>query len=133
MWGISLVTPAAAIPAPIRVAVALAIALAGIGVALSGVIGFRRAKTTVNPLKPETTTSLVTSGVYRFTRNPMYVGLAMALLALAVFFSSPAAVSGPLVFILYMTRFQIVPEERALSAMFGATYSTYRARVRRWL
>jgi protein-S-isoprenylcysteine O-methyltransferase Ste14 len=133
MWAISLATPVAALPAPIRVAAAFAIALAGIGVAISGVIGFRRAKTTVNPLKPETTTSLVTSGVYRFTRNPMYAGLAMTLLALAVFLSSPLALLGPLGFILYITRFQIVPEERVLAAMFGADYSAYRAKVRRWL
>jgi protein-S-isoprenylcysteine O-methyltransferase Ste14 len=133
MWGISLATPPAAIPALIRVVVAISIGLAGAGIAISGALAFRRAKTTVSPLKPETTSSLVTSGVYRLTRNPMYVGLALALLAWAVFLSSPLALFGPLVFILYMTRFQIVPEERALSSMFGTAYSTYQAKVRRWL
>jgi len=133
MWGISLATPPAARPALIRVVVAISIGLAGAGIAISGALAFRRAKTTVSPLKPETTSSLVTSGVYRLTRNPMYVGLALALLAWAVFVSSPLALFGPLVFILYMTRFQIVPEERALSSMFGTAYSTYQAKVRRWL
>jgi len=133
MWGISLVTPSVVVPTPIRVSVAIAIALAGIGIAISGALSFRRARTTVNPLKPETTSSLVTDGVYRFTRNPMYVGVAAVLLAWAVFLSSPLALLGPLVFILYIGRFQIVPEERVLSAMFGAAYSAYRAKVRRWI
>jgi len=120
-------------PSLIRITTVIAIALTGIGVALSGVIAFRHAKTTVNPLKPETASSIVTSGVFRFTRNPMYVGLALVLLAWAVFLSSPWASLGLPAFILYMNRFQIVPEERVLSRMFGTEYSAYRARVRRWL
>ena len=133
MWGISLTTATVEIPALIRAIAATAIALVGIGAAISGTVAFRRAKTTVNPLKPETTSSLVTDGIYRFTRNPMYVGLAVALLAWAVFVSSPLGFFGPLVFILYITRFQIIPEERVLSAMFGIAYSEYQSKVRRWL
>jgi protein-S-isoprenylcysteine O-methyltransferase Ste14 len=133
MWGISLATAIVEVPALVRAVAAIAIALVGIGTAISGTVAFRRAKTTVNPLKPETTSSLVTDGVYRFTRNPMYVGLAVVLLAWALFVSSPLAFLGPLVFILYITRFQIIPEERVLSAMFGTAYSEYQAKVRRWL
>jgi protein-S-isoprenylcysteine O-methyltransferase Ste14 len=133
MWGISLSAPFVVVTTAIRVSVAITIALAGFGIAISGALAFRRVRTTVSPLKPETTTSLVTAGVYRFTRNPMYVGVALILLAWAVFLSSPLALLGPLVFILYMGRFQIVPEERVLSAMFGAAYSAYRAKVRRWM
>ena len=133
MWGVSLAAPAAPLPLNIRVVAAIAIALAGVAVSIAGVAAFRSAKTTLNPLKPGTTSALVTSGVYRFTRNPMYVGLALGLLGWAVFLSSAWNLLGPLVFILYMTRFQIVPEERALSGIFGAAYSEYRARVRRWL
>ncbi len=133
MWGCSLATPLVDVPAHIRLVAAMAIALAGVATAISGVAAFRRAKTTVNPLKPETSTSLVTSGIYRFTRNPMYVGLALALLAWAVFLSSAWTLLGPLVFALYMNRFQIAPEERVLLGMFGAAYSAYQARVRRWL
>jgi len=133
MWGISLATPAAHLPANIRLVATIAIAFAGAATAIAGVVGVGRAKTTLNPLKPETTSSLVTSGVYRFTRNPMYLGLVLALLAWAAFLSSVWSLLGPLVFILYMTRFQIVPEERALSGIFGAAYSEYQAKVRRWL
>jgi protein-S-isoprenylcysteine O-methyltransferase Ste14 len=133
MWGISLATPSVDVSARIRLGAAIAIALAGAAVAIAGVAAFRRAKTTVNPLNPETSSSLVTSGVYRLTRNPMYVGIALALVAWAVFLSSGWALLGPLIFVLYMTRFQIVPEERVLSSMFGEAYAAYRARVRRWL
>ena len=133
MWGVSVATPGTPLPVKIRLVATIAIALAGVAIAIAGVAAFRRAKTTVHPLKPETSSSLVTSGVYRFTRNPMYVGLTFVLLAWAVFLSSAWSLLGPLVFILYMTRFQIVPEERVLSGIFGAAYSEYQAKVRRWL
>ena len=133
MWGISLVAPLFELPAFIRIGAAVTIALVGGGFSLAGVVSFRRARTTVNPMKPETTSSLVCSGVYRVTRNPMYVGLLFVLVAWAVFLSSAWALFGPLVFAFYMNRFQITPEERVLSAMFGTEYSAYKSRVRRWL
>jgi protein-S-isoprenylcysteine O-methyltransferase Ste14 len=133
MWGIARVTPAIEASARMRLIAAIVIALAGIATGVSGVTAFRRAKTTTNPLKPETSSSLVTSGIYRFTRNPMYVGLALVLLAWAVFLSSPWALLGIVVFVLYMNRFQIMPEERILAGMFGTAYSAYQGRVRRWL
>lgn len=133
MWGISLTAPPVEVPALVRVVAAIALALAGLGTAVSGVVALRRARTTTNPGKPETATSLVTSGVYRFTRNPMYVGLVLVLLAWAVFVSSALAFLGPLIFILYISRFQIVPEERMLSSLFGAAFSAYQGKVRRWL
>ena len=133
MWGISLVTPPLDVHGLVRVAAAIAIALAGGGIALSGVVSFRLARTTVNPMKPETTSALVTRGIYRITRNPMYVGVLFVLVAWAVFLSAPWTLAGPLAFVLYMNRFQIAPEERVLSTMFGTDYSTYKSRVRRWL
>ena len=133
MWGISLVAPLLEIPTLIRVAAAATIALAGVGFSLAGIISFRRARTTVNPMKPETTTSLVCSGIYRITRHPMYVGLLFVLVAWAVFLSSAWALLGPLAFVLYINQFQIAPEERVLSAMFGTSYSAYKSRVRQWL
>ena len=133
MWGISLLAPLLEVPAFIRVAAAITIALAGAGFALAGVISFRRARTTVNPMKPETTSALVCSGIYTVTRNPMYAGLLFVLVAWVVFLSSAWVLPGPLAFVLYMNRFQIAPEERVLSAMFGAGYSAYISRVRRWL
>ena len=96
-------------------------------------VSLRRARTTVNPLRPERASALVTTGVYRITRNPMYVGMALMLLAWAVLLASPAALAGPVTFIAYMNRFQIGPEEDALDTLFGPDYAAYRSRVRRWL
>ena len=124
------------IPQTIHVAwitVAAGLAAAGLAVAGNGVLAFRRARTTVNPLKPADASALVTGGVYRFTRNPMYLGMLLALCAWATFLTSPWAWLGPAGFALYITRFQIVPEERVLEGMFGAEFTAYKARVRRWL
>ncbi len=134
MWALSLLPPVVQVPVPIRVAAALGIATPGGLFALAGAIGVRRSKTTVNPRKPQQTSSLVTAGVFALTRNPMYVGLLFALLAWAAFLCSLWAVLlGPAVFVLYLNRFQIRPEERVLSEQFGAEYTDYHRRVRRWL
>ena len=133
MWGISLVTPRFEISPAFRYATVTLIALAGFGFAISGVRAIRRARTTISPIKPESATSLVTSGVYRFTRNPMYLGLCLVLLAWAVFLSSAWAVLGPVAFVLYINQFQIAPEEKVLSKLFGQAFAEYQSKVRRWL
>jgi protein-S-isoprenylcysteine O-methyltransferase Ste14 len=133
MWGVSLFTPHIQLQPVARMLAAATIALVGAAFTIAGIVSFRRAKTTVSPLKPESASSLVSSGVYTITRNPMYVGLLSLLVAWAVFLSSPLALVGPLAFFLYIGRFQIAPEERALSNLFGSEYANYRARVRRWL
>lgn len=113
----------------------LLLLLVAVGAAfdLSGLWAFHRARTTVNPMKPGKTSSIVTNGVYRITRNPMYVGMALFLCAGAVMMWSPLALLGPLVFVVYISRFQIEPEERVLRERFGEVYADYCARVRRWL
>ena len=133
MWGVASVTARIEIPVLVRASAALAFAIAGVGMAISGVIAFRLARTTISPVKPDASSSLVTSGVYRFTRNPMYLGLCLVLLAWASFLSSALAFLGPILFIFYINRFQIVPEETALSRIFGAAFSNYQVKVRRWL
>jgi protein-S-isoprenylcysteine O-methyltransferase Ste14 len=133
MWGISLVTPPLYMPAAVRLAACAAFALVGVVFSVAGVLSFRRARTTVNPTKPEAASSLVSSGIYDVTRNPMYVGLSFALFAWAIFLSSAWALLGLLAFVLYIGRFQIAPEERALSKLFGSEYTAYQAKVRRWL
>lgn len=113
----------------------VAAVFAGLGLAFSvaGVASFRRARTTVNPINPEGVTALVVSGVYRVTRNPMYLGFLCCLLAETAWLAHPVALAGAAAFVLYMNRFQIVPEERVLAARFGSDYHTYTRRVRRWL
>lgn len=133
MWGVSLVTPLLEVPAATRVAVSLLIAIIGGCISLAGVISFRRMKTTINPTRPEKASLLVATGVFKITRNPMYVGILLALVAWSVFLSSPWALLGAFVFALYISRFQIAPEERALDALFGSEYAAYKVRVRRWI
>jgi protein-S-isoprenylcysteine O-methyltransferase Ste14 len=133
MWGISLATSRFDVSAVFRNTAAIVIAVIGFAFGVSGVRAIRRARTTISPIKPEAATSLVTSGVYRFTRNPMYLGLGFALLAWAVFLSSAWAFLGPVAFVLFTNRFQIAPEERVLSKLFGPTFAEYQSKVRRWL
>ncbi|SEC14811.1 Protein-S-isoprenylcysteine O-methyltransferase Ste14 [Pseudomonas saponiphila] len=116
-----------------RLLLALPLVMAGLLFVLAGGLSFRRARTTVNPLKPASASALVTSGIYRYTRNPMYVGFALWLLAWGLYLASPLVLLGVLGFVLYMNRFQISPEERALGQLFGADFADYRQRVRRWL
>lgn len=133
MWAVAHVPPMLPLSRPARLPVAALLGVLGAAVAIGGVVSFRRARTTVNPLKPETSTALVSSGVYSFTRNPMYLGMVLVLFAWAVYLSSIWSLVGPVFFALYITRFQIVPEERALDGLFGAPFAEYRQRVRRWL
>jgi len=133
MWGISPAGSPSEAFTVLHIAATAAIALLGGVISFSGMRAFRRARTTVSPLHPQKTSALVASGIYRFTRNPMYVGLLILLLAWSVFLLSPWSVVGPLMFVFYIGRFQIAPEERMLSSLFGADYADYTARVRRWL
>jgi len=116
-----------------RMQLAGGLALTGLIVSALGWASFCRAGTTVNPTKPGETSVLVVGGVYRLTRNPMYLGLLLVLGGWAIFFSNVAAFAFLPVFVLYMNRFQIAPEERALALKFGLEYAAYAARVRRWL
>ncbi len=121
------------VPLFIRKVIAGVLLLIGAGIALPGFVALIRARTTFNSMKPKATSSLVTSGIYRFTRNPMYLSVLFILIAWAIFLSSAWTLVGPVAFVLYINRFQIKPEEGALAAMFGTVYSEYKERVRRWL
>lgn len=99
---------------------------------ISGVYSFRLAKTTVNPIKPEQASALVTSGIYRVTRNPMYLGFALALFAWAIFLNNLYTVGLVVAFIIYLTYLQIIPEERILTKVFGDEFFKYQQQVRRW-
>eukprot|EP01129_Flabellula_baltica_P002766 TRINITY_DN12612_c0_g1_i1.p1 TRINITY_DN12612_c0_g1~~TRINITY_DN12612_c0_g1_i1.p1 ORF type:complete len:155 (-),score=25.60 TRINITY_DN12612_c0_g1_i1:78-542(-) len=112
---------------------AFPVAMFGVVFALMGVIQFNKAKTTVNPLSPESSSSLVQEGVYGYSRNPMYVGFFCGLLALSLWISSVTALLFSFSFIIYMNKFQIEPEEAALEKIFGTSYTHYKQRVSRWL
>ena len=131
MWGIARLLPFGTLPH--LPALAIAVAGIGVGVGLGALWSFRKARTTVNPLEPSQATHFVSEGVYQLSRNPMYVGLACCLLAWAIWLSYLLTWIGIPLFITYMTRFQIIPEERVLKLKFGKEYENYCLKVRRWL
>lgn len=133
MWGVSSLGPRWQMASGPRYGTVATLVLMGLAFDLLGLLAFRASRTTLNPLKPERARALVTGGVYRVTRNPMYLGMACLLLAWAVHLSALLPFAGIVVFVLYITRFQIRPEERALRGLFGEQYASYAARVRRWL
>ena len=133
MWLLALLLPSLGIALPGQLALAALLTASGVGVAIAGVLAFRQASTTINPTRPSATSSIVSSGVYRFTRNPMYLGMLLCLGGWAVFLGNPLSLLGLPLFVAYLNRMQIGPEERALAAKFGEPYAQYCARVRRWL
>ena len=133
MWFSSRFGPSVELPLLARSIAFGVIVFAGAAMGVAGNVAFKRARTTPNPFRPQQASSLVTTGIYRYTRNPMYVGLCLVLLGWAAFLGAAFALLGPVAFVAYIARFQILPEERALSAKFGAAYSEYVAQVRRWL
>lgn len=133
MWVAARTVPSLGFTLPARLGGALVLAGAGVVIALLGVVSFRRAKTTVNPLHPEAASTLVVVGIYRVTRNPMYLGLLLLLLGWAVFLANALAFVFPAAYIPLMNRLQIRPEETALATKFGAAFSAYQSQVRRWL
>ena len=133
MWGLARATGPLQSDSHLGGALAAIFAAIGLSFAIPAFFAFQQAKTTVNPMKPEEATALVESGVFRYTRNPMYVGLTALLIGWTCYLESAFALLGPLLFALYIDRFQIAPEERALREKFGESYASYQKRVRRWL
>ena len=134
-WWLAHAVPALTLGVPRRLVLLLALALAAAGLAIElwGLWSFRRHRTTPNPLAPERARTVVQSGPYRFTRNPMYLGVALQLLAWCGYLANPLSLLALAVFVVYITRYQILPEERALAQRFGEAYRQYLCSVRRWL
>ncbi len=106
---------------------------AGVAVSVSAFRRFKRAGTTVNPRDPGKASRLVTDSVFRFSRNPMYLGLLLALIGWALLLGSASQWIVPPMFAIGITRVQIIPEEQTLARLFGDEYQAYRRTVRRWL
>lgn len=111
---------------------AICFLLAG-GIGVAGVYEFRKADTTVNPVKVDRASSVVDSGIFSYTRNPMYLALFLLLFGYAYWHQNLLGLGTSFGFILYMNRFQIQPEEQALERLFGEEYLDYKQRVRRWI
>lgn len=133
MKAVAALLPQMTFELPAASIVAALIVAAGAAVAAAGVWAFRRHQTTVLPHAPDKASAVVSDGIFRYTRNPMYLGLTLLLAAWAAMLGNLASLVGLVLFVVYMTRFQIIPEERALSEKFGAPFDDYMQSVRRWL
>lgn len=133
MWLLSFVFPALTLPSIGGLAGAVVVGLVGLGISMAGVITFKHARTTSNPRKPADAAVLVTSGVYRLTRNPMYLGVLLVLIGWGMLLGNMLALICAFLFVPYINRYQIQPEERQLEDKFGEAFTTYKTQVRRWL
>lgn len=133
IWLLARTVPSLAFSLPGACWWALGLAVAGSLFVVLGVLEFRRAQTTLSPISPEQSSTLVTTGVYRLSRNPMYLGFLLLLLGWALYWQNGASLLLLPVFVLSMNRLQILPEERFMLTNFGQQFRRYRERVRRWL
>jgi len=133
MWLVSEIFPTLTVAWLHSVVAAVAIALLGIAVSLTGIATFRRARTTIDPKNPAEASSLINSGIYRYSRNPMYLGVLLVLVGWVFYLGNLLSILGIFIFIAYVTRFQIIPEERLLEEKFQAKFLSYKNNVRRWL
>jgi protein-S-isoprenylcysteine O-methyltransferase Ste14 len=120
-------------PTPLRMHLGITLAQFSALLVLAAVASLWRARTTIDPLHPGRATALVTVGAFRFTRNPMYLSLLLLLVAYAIRIDSLLVWLAPLAYFAYVTRFQILPEERILRGKFGEAFDAYRAGTRRWI
>ncbi|MGA7270531.1 MAG: isoprenylcysteine carboxylmethyltransferase family protein [Acidimicrobiia bacterium] len=132
MWLASPLTPRIAVETPIRIGLAGVLVVLGGGLIIAARVTLNRACTTWHPSRPDSASHLVMAGVFRYSRNPTYLGMLLILLGWAVLLGSPLTLALTVLFVVYLNRFQIRPEERALSAIFGREYDGYERRVRRW-
>ncbi|MBE9609971.1 isoprenylcysteine carboxylmethyltransferase family protein [Chitinilyticum litopenaei] len=133
MWGLATALPGLQIVLPMHGVTALLLALAGLLLVFGSAVFFRRARTTLDPRQPAQADTLITKGLFRISRNPIYLGFLLLLLAWFEYLANLACLPLLPAFVYYLNRFQIIPEERALTARFGAAYQAYCQQVRRWL
>jgi len=132
-WGLAKLLPQLTLGSPLWAYAGYGFVAAGVTLLVLALMAFARARTTINPLSPQQAETLVTTGLYRWTRNPMYLAMALILTGGALLLGSIAALAAPAVFIGAMTVLQIKPEERALQSIFGDAFTAYRRQTRRWL
>ncbi len=133
MWLVSKYLPVYRFGFTYQTAAAVLVLFMGFTIDVSALWSFRKAKTTINPLKPENTSNVVTTGIYRYSRNPMYLGMLLILLAVALYLGSVLAFLLLPLFVWIININQIIPEEEVLTEKFGQPYLDYLSKVRRWL
>jgi|SRR5690625_3131448 len=133
MWVVTVTFPLFTFPWLYHPVAVILLAAMGLLIGSLAVLKFHQSDTTIHPEQLQKTRVFVCSGPYRYSRNPMYLGIVLLLLAWAIFLGNALAFFGVWVFIIYITRYQIIPEERALHRQFGDAYDRYTRAVRRWI
>lgn len=133
MWALDRIVSSARVAFALQTPLAVGLAIAAVGLLLSAVVALMRARTTINPLRPERASALVTTGIFAFSRNPIYLADLLLLGAFALHLGNPMNIVLLGGFVAWINHFQIAPEEHALAQRFGNAYAAYRAAVRRWL
>ena len=118
---------------PFQTLLSIFILSAGILIFVNPVLQFIKSKTTVNPIQFEEVNKLVTSGIFKYSRNPMYLGMLMIVLSTSIFYLNIYSILTPLLFILWINKFQIKREEEFLIEKFGDEYLSYKKKTRRWI
>ena len=107
--------------------------ICGIIIIRTAFLSFKNYQTTINPLNLSKTSTLVNTGIFKYTRNPMYLGMALLLLSITLKFNLYGGLIVIVLFISFITKFQIIPEESAMEKLFGQEYKNYKKTTRRWL
>jgi len=133
MWGVSMLSNHIQIDSALVGVLSAIICLLGLTINILAAVSFRAAKTTMNPMKPKNATQLVNSGMYKLSRNPMYLGVLFILSAWALWLGSVFNIAVLFLFVWYITKFQIIPEEEVLESLFAEEFKSYKSNVRRWI
>ena len=113
--------------------ISILILLIGILILINPIFKFIKSKTTIDPIKFKKVNKLITSGIYKYSRNPMYLGMALILLGLALMFNLIGGTLFTILFTIFITKFQIRPEEEVMEKLFGEDFLKYKKNVRMWL
>lgn len=130
---LSEIGPAANVDFKVKLLLASSFVVIGLACMIAGVMRFRKAETMIDPLNPEKANQLVVTGIYHLSRNPMYLGMAWIAVACGIYLANPWSLLGVVGFVLFINRFQITPEEKAMDKLFGIQFAQYKTSVRRWL
>ena len=118
---------------PFQLEISFFILSLGILVFINPVLKFIKSKTTINPIQFEETNRLVTSGIFKYSRNPMYLGMLMIIISTSTFYLNIYSILTPFLFIFWINKFQIKREEAFLTEKFGKEYLSYKNKTKRWL
>ena len=118
---------------PYKLSISILILLVGTLILINPVFKFIKSKTTVNPVKFTKVSKLVTTGIFKYSRNPMYLGMIFVIISTSIFYLNYYSILTPFIFYFWINRFQIKREEIFLAKKFGKEYLSYKSKTRRWI